>query len=1699
MLLGTVSVMGSAYTAYRDSAIVYNDVDKPVFTVDQYASMALDEVDRMLAEEQIKLDVYVLTLDLTSIDAALDCIANVFTTLGSLKGLLGDVQNLNLNALKVNNDENGVARARLNGSSGNTEDIDIIYALLKFLSDNGPTIFSSYVNNTISLGVLQSVVADYLFNVRELVTGLLYGLIAPKDAEGNKYDYMDDGPAAIPEKYNASGAKGAGIPTDGFDVLLQDLLNYFVLGEWVCLDDYFTANDGKGVPVINENGEQAQDEKGNLLFTKREFKDYDFGPNNTVMNVATKDYYGWLHRSEWVTYALGGTAVVNNGATAPDPVFDTVDISSNLHGYEFIENLMRVAYNKIAVPELNDVTRPWLRETCGIVYLDKYTDPSSPDYNPNYTGEPYDPAQLQTFAGIFALDTMEVPEAVVDYGETFVGSINDIFGVFLENVLVTERNGVPLWTWIYSSTRGDQIPNNNDGNQYLFTNIVNVAKFVLKETGGAFFADYVDVLEDTEIDALSGQGVVAYVLRSILNASIDWLFIPDDEDNDTIAEVCFTICVQLAYQDIPQFTYTKPVKGSMTDAEYNTVLVNDCLDILLDVAVYNLNQNLDMSPATGTNPTTSNNGLLQYEHNYESLVLQIVCWAFKNYGSAVIVPLACKNATGSTTGLDINDVWGDLDSLINAIVPISGPTAWINASISAQDYVVKSLLFDNIIGAVTNLNPMPLDAIFQKNPSGGFATETVKDLAMLLVTNITNNLLLANFLDSYENFDAVLQNNVLAGLVEELLAGLYSRRVDLIAVILPIVCDALGLSAEQEFEEIEIYLPSLVNATTAPASGKKFAIYNGSSGLNTAFKRGSSAREQDNLYIYDITSVVVNVNNATTGAAVDNHGIIVNGIGSSTMIGGGQSVQAAIGGDLLGNVGNIVEIQISYDVLGEDGTSLTDASLSSSAYAYISDADGGDDVVKATTSVGSNEIKYTSDIYLGRGDGLSGLESYAIEVKTPAATSINLVSTTVSGSVPFITTSSFAPVAQTVADGRYYPTPMKVAAYNDEIDYSRSTPIYTKNTENLPDFESEFTGEYSAEPGEVPNGVYTVTTTLNIGGTNKTITTRIHLYDDFNIESAFNNAVGTNRQRSDYDMDKNSGAGDDLFTAYQTAIRNAANAALSNKSGANFETFIKTGTGINPSSGITQQYPYVNLYHKYAEELDAAIEALKDYELTAGFTALRNAIVDISPYNYSYIADGAGFVKTIIDPETNRTELEYNEVGYSFFGMRDFIPHTYARYKEERNDAQNLINQQMIFKPLAPINPGADATEDELYNYNKALEQYTKDLEHYNKALLEIPALGTIDAAYAQHMVELTGSRLLYVKANISKLQLAYNLYNYTNGTAANLQCTTGNANGWYLASRWDAYVEAVDFAAATLAIGVDALDNNGNPVLRPSRVNTAISNLVEAWKRLARGADKTQLNGAISNAASRINTPTFTAAYTQESRDALINAKNAAELLVDAEMAATEANNRILANAVSAISAAILGLEEVASDPVYEFPTVAPGVFTDVMGMGSYTPTINYNMDSFYGGYFTNTSFVTGLGEYIDESTISSNLFSTLENATVTVTPNPDSGMCGTGTKVDIVDSNDAVVQSYYLVISGDITGDSVVDGTDLGEAEYRYAGFYYWSWDCDDSFWYNYELAGDIAGGDCTIDGSDCGEFAMMYAGLGYIDQDLCTLVYF
>lgn len=172
MVLSSVSIVASARENWLDDAISYNSIDKADLTPEQYATAALDEVDRMLSVEQIILpqdEIMVGELDLTSIDNALDSINTILN--GSLwtqfKGLLGDLSKLNISAL--------TERRR------SSTDSAVIYSLLKFLYDNNDTIFVPFIKGELDMGTIVTTAVPKIaeLSVSDMAKEALYKVAYP--------------------------------------------------------------------------------------------------------------------------------------------------------------------------------------------------------------------------------------------------------------------------------------------------------------------------------------------------------------------------------------------------------------------------------------------------------------------------------------------------------------------------------------------------------------------------------------------------------------------------------------------------------------------------------------------------------------------------------------------------------------------------------------------------------------------------------------------------------------------------------------------------------------------------------------------------------------------------------------------------------------------------------------------------------------------------------------------------------------------------------------------------------------------------------------------------------------------------------------------------------------------------------------------------------------------------------------------------------------------------------------------------------------------------------------------------------------------------------------------------------------------------------------------------------------------------------
>lgn len=1683
MLFSSFAVVGNAFQDYKGSAIAnsYDDVDSPTFSLEQYASMALDEVDRMLAEEQIVVDIYIGTLDLSSVSGTIASLEELLTSVKTLLPLLGDAEALTIKSLE------GKRR-------NTTADLDIIKALLDFLADNAG-IFEKYANGSLSVGILDSFVASYVFDVRELVIGLIYGMLPAGEAA--EFDYMENGAEGIPDKYID--------PENGAAVLLQDLLNSLVLGEWVKLDQTKEELLAADPDYAGDYGLYLEDPLDHV-----EYKDYDF---EGEYDPKTYDYYGWVHPNQWVTYAFGGCKRVTAGAAAPAEDYANLSIITDKTGYEFIENLLQIAYNKLLVPVLNEQTRPWLRKMCGIVYEDSKARRSiydenlqkwvvNPEYIEGYEGEDYTAEDLNEYAEIFNVNA-KAEEYTVPEGSTLINEFNTILGNFAKNVLVVEP-GVATeegytWTWDYDG-----------GNAVLFQNICSIARFVLQITGDMLFSDYTKVPTADEIGAMNDQQVVAFIMRAILNSSVDWLYV--DETNQTIVDVGYAAVEQLAWQDIPQYTYTKPVRADFgSDVAYYEAVVDKCLDILFDVAVYNLNQGFDMVPASGSSPATGA-GLIPYQGDgedasYENTLVQIAAWAFNNYAPILALEFNSDDTNGEAAGLTADMVWSDIDTLLNAIIPLKGGDEnrkpWISAEIAGDGTTIvsRAFIFDYLLKPIYTLNATNLAKIFDKNPNGAFAEDNGIEIIVNLLEGVFDLLFPNVFSNTVTTIDGLLDNTTLGTMIYDLISSLGTksftgktngvaiagRADDLAAVALPVACMLLGLSDDQEFDQIEIFLPETIAVGDAPV----FRVYNSSSGINTGYTNTSGQFTQDNLYTYKVTQAYVE-----TYLGSEQGTATLSGIAAGTSLAGGDHVEVTLtpSSDNPFAEGMLVAVFVKYDVYGE--TSTTEPIIKdilTTVYAYVGNVAESDDEIVEEINVGDRTIEYSTEMYIGSGEGLGEIDGYNIRIRDSKENeSVEEPPVTGHATVSSVSnTSTQYPFAALNTDekqkvefkgqggvGALYPFVVAENGTdeNGEIKYFERLEYEYEVDEN-----GELVLDANGDPiktdrhnGGVPDGKYTVTSVINVAGTNQPVTTNIHLYNDYGLGSMFSRAISANRQQTDYDTDRENGIATEYWADYVAALKNAATLCMRPKEGDTFENDIQATVA-----------GYDNLYEQYADALESAIATLKPYEIGGDSGSIIEQLDAKSGYNYEN--------RTYTTPDgytyNYRVEKNYYDTDYVFFGMTDYVPHTYNRYKDARNDAHGLIEEDMLFGP-APFSDvdvygeNYEPTEEEQAAYNEAVEAH-------KKLVAESSAINAIDTKYTLHKLNLTYGRLIKLNANVSKLAVVIDMC-ITNGNV--------NAGGasYYTTESWENYQYAKAFAEEVYAM-------RSSSALEPSRVNRATSELVESWKKLVRSCDFTALDAALAQYKETYELGENQAAYTKDTYDAFVAAYEKADR-VDRNMGNTESNNKEIADIVKELKDAYDALEDYVADVTPSW-TISEEVTGDFFSFG-YTfesaPYIDTDKYQNYGSavvsndYGENdvTGYILGAGAELDYEDPYLNIFQDLQNARVEVTPN-EMGMYSTGAVVQVInDTTDEVVETYIIVLVGDVTGDGYGDGADSLDMLYEEALMHDGEWLYDDNLGH-LAAAGDIDDS-FSVDAGDSLTMDYVGAAMADINQETLEVVY-
>lgn len=905
----------------------------------------------------------------------------------------------------------------------------------------------------------------------------------------------------------------------------------------------------------------------------------------------------------------------------PESVRNLVDLNSTKSTYDFIEDLLQTAYNDIAVPMLNDQTMKWLGQE-----IDKDT-----------TG---------TLAGLFNRD-FRVSAYTVPAGSTLVAELNNIAGGIV-NGLLKNYNG-----WV----SGD--------NSKLTDNVVAVARYILKETGDYFFPDWQKhIATAEEIDAMSKEELIAYLARSIINASVGYMYIP--EDVTTVVGVAWEAVKQLMAQFLPERDYSGYPKT-----------VQGILDMLADFVAYNVNPGIDLNAGDLKKA-------LNYGDGMDKMLTTAVQWldADPQYYTGLL----------PSTAIDTSDGWKALDDIFFKLLDKSVlPAKFAN---SGSETILKDIVYSILNGLLVDQDLTCISDLFVKNESGVFASQTLKQSIVRLVTDILNAVLPGTVTKTYGSLNEIVSNSELGSIVENLLGSLNSNKDKLVPPIVNIVAQVMKLTDKAKFKEMEIAGSKRIKNS----SELDLTVYNGSKGINRGYTDKNNNFTQDKLPRYTIDSWSAVAYNYDGSKQKD---LSVSGLPANEELNGGDNRLVKISG--IDSNNTLVVFTVYYFVLDEAGNKLTNDASVCRFYSYRLD---GADVDNNTSGIKTGSNKTSASVNDCPPKLLLFNQNNTNPLKTICAQSVTFkvpkgkgshTGSNASANLGGLSSNLKSATSSASMDGGNAITGSN--AY-DSIDLWEETASIAKFEVG---FDTTINWAATAKKGNK---------TDNYNGA-----TRIICYNDYGLPELYNIEAGKNRARTDYDS-----SADAAWDAYMTALNNAAIYTL-----------------LPGTIALYTNSEFLAGFEARQKALASAVETLETHLVSASVASLKTAV-------------------EAVQGKENAADAVYWDDGYNFFGYDDFNSVTWNGWKEARNRALNLYNSTIAPKePVAPEKPGDDATLIENQKYDKAYAQWQTDHAAWETAIAawQMPTISAIDVAYAKQQVALWGPRLIKLAAVKTHLDAA--------------------------------------------------------------------------------------------------------------------------------------------------------------------------------------------------------------------------------------------------------------------------------------------------------------------------------------------------------
>jgi hypothetical protein len=594
--------------------------------------------------------------------------------------------------------------------------------------------------------------------------------------------------------------------------------------------------------------------------------------------------------------------------------------------YSLVDKILKPVYEEALVPLINGTLKDLLADAAESADFGAFVDL-------DFTAP--------TWAEIEALG--------VGTTSTIFDQLNNVIKLFFDRIIT-----LPAANWALGT------------NALLVPNIIAVGKILIKEFGEDIFPG-VKFKTDAEIDGLSDMAFVAYLTKTIVNALMYFVYVPDSingQEIDTLTEVLNVVLIEQAGDTIPE-RY-----DVLTTAYYNSPGELDklatTLEILSDYLVKLLyftadtNVSIDRSSLTTadkkavTTAAGAGSNTLRYADSFEQVVAKLFNWVVGNYGGVLNPSLF---ATPVTTPAN---AWKSLTNILFSLIDSSWLGGTGNYGKGSGQRGVKELLVDDIIGQLLGskdtLNPGQIQIskaleIFSKNPTGGL-NKTVAEVLIKLVLDVLD-LVLGNAsgnvsttamrdpVNGYKKLEDILtKTDYLATLVTNLISGLGVAGDRLLPTALPLLSDILKLTTDAAYRAPEFDLEHVI-----PYSATHLiTVENASGGLPGMNYNPGQGKQEEPTYIYRLRSATLNyVDNVTDPVKTNGALTLVknsNGAAFTTInpldLGAGE--KAVLRLNLPAAVTNsLVTIALQYAVMTSQGVTI--ANLTTHLYTFVADKD----------------------------------------------------------------------------------------------------------------------------------------------------------------------------------------------------------------------------------------------------------------------------------------------------------------------------------------------------------------------------------------------------------------------------------------------------------------------------------------------------------------------------------------------------------------------------------------------------------------------------------------------------------------------------------------------------------------------------------------------------------------------------------------